>query len=93
MDRRRREVTMLTDEGDFFVFRDSDEACPPSQNCINSEWGYSCECAPGFEPDVPMSIGISGDSSGDGSGDANQELTCIDIDECSPDLVSCNSKT
>ena len=29
--------------------RTGEEACGPNTNCVNLEWGYDCECAPGYE--------------------------------------------
>ena len=40
--------------------RTGEEACGPNTNCVNLEWGYDCECAPGYEvnPQGIVPIGI-----------------------------------
>ena len=47
--------------------RTGEEACGPNTNCVNLEWGYDCECAPGYEVNpqgiVPIDRRFIGDFS------------------------------
>ena len=78
-------------------FRTGEEACGPNTNCVNLEWGYDCECADGYEADPQGTVPIFFCSDQyfcsehfwylwKATGD---QIECIDIDECSPDLNFC----
>ena len=59
----------------LFTIADPDAACNATENCVNTEGSYECECIDGFRRDIVDEFGVWQNLNGEG-------VYCIDMDEC-----------